>query len=316
MNEDDLVRVYGRCESIKNYLAEYSELLDNIKTINYVSDIAYEILSNQDIDYEPSKVVGEDETVRDVAKILYSIEPKYAHKFANQIKNETIYFSFNHEFSESSYTYYPNTKEEFININMNHNYGDVKLLVHEFMHSLNGINTESKNVRELTEFISIYFEIYANRYLQDEGVNSKDIDSKTTIQNLYNRLAIMRSFQNVFSACLNDNYLVDIEDLKRTALLFEIVEKQGHDLNAFIAKNYKYIVCTLLAIYASYKVKPEDIAKLNDEITIQKHDKLNSLELLKKHNIKMDDEFKNDIAECMDHYFDEFKIKKYDKVIA
>ena len=64
----------------------------------------------------------------------------------------------------------------FIDIAREYNYNDVLMLIHEFIHSTN----ISKKVGEyryiLTEFFSIYFEMYAQRNILESGINPSELD--------------------------------------------------------------------------------------------------------------------------------------------
>lgn len=61
---------------------------------------------------------------------------------------------------------YVENNKKLINVERKFNFNDVITLIHEFMHYING-NVEKEYINRylLTEFISIYFEIYAQNYL-------------------------------------------------------------------------------------------------------------------------------------------------------
>ena len=69
-----------------------------------------------------------------------------------------------------------NNGDYFIDLARTHNYNDVLMLIHEFIHSTNS----SKNMGEyryiLTEFFSIYFEMLSQKDLLENGINTSELD--------------------------------------------------------------------------------------------------------------------------------------------
>ncbi len=297
-------KVYKILNYYLNEICKYLEkenlfLLNNIRAISIYNDTFYEYIKNLEIEQE---VVTNHLTYDDVfmiaREIIEQIDPNYLEEFDKLLSMGKLDFSYNNNYNESACIFYQNgiPTDKIININRAFNYEDVWLLIHEFMHYING-DKNTLNRYYLTEFISIYFELYAVQYLLDKGIPYNEIDVfkrfkwiKEDCVRFYQYDTVLLAY--IYFGDINDdtiNYLqkyviniskkaFDHECLQLYDCLNNIYkynqEEIKNNINSlgailseeFITKDYRYILGTILAIYALKYVNFKDMVYLNNHI--------------------------------------------------
>ncbi len=285
---------------ICNYLQrENSFLLENIYKIARIND---EYLVHIR-DYELNNKVSQNNlSFSDVyylaREIIENIDKNYLERFDNLIKSGELDFSYDNGYYGSHYRPILNKGEvkQIININREFNYNDVVVLVHEFIHYTNG-KKYSINGEYLSEFLSIYFELYAVDYLLEKGINKEEIDILDRIKNTKIQSMSLCKYEIVLLAFIKfgnlDDSTVSLLQQYFLPIEKEIFEKECINLNKklniivkkykdkieenpkmigyllseeFITYNYKYVLGTLLAIYARKYSDFNEIINLNNHI--------------------------------------------------
>lgn len=298
--------IYSKLNNYLNdiciYLEEkHSFLLDNIDSIWILNDAFLQNIKSYSLE---NKTVQNNLTFDDVyllaREIIETIDKNYLIDFDNLIQSGTLDFSYDNANIDSHYTsmYINNELIPSININREFNYDDVCILIHEFIHYTNGKEKNySENRNYFTEFLSIYFEIYTIEYLLKKGINKEELDYLSRIKILMHHSKIFNHYEIVLLAFVKfgnlDSYTVSLlqqyfcninKELfdKECSTLYKnlcIVEESYKDeieenpnmlgsilSDAFITTNYRYILGTLLAIYAYKYSNFDDIVYLNNHI--------------------------------------------------
>ena len=260
-------------------------------------------------------------------EIIKSINNDYVLEFDNLLNSGKIDFSYDDKYNDS-HVYYSGMKDtisvKLININRKYTYDDISTLIHEFMHYIATLLYSFDN-KVITEFISIYFELYSNEYLcNNYDINLEELEyDKRFFSNYMNSLLsktidlpllIYSRFGN-----LNNNSYKDlkkiINDYSRNKYLVD-VKRAIDSINRFderilyispLVEAHYYMYATLLSFYARENCNMKDIVDLANNA---KNDDLEILDLLKKYNIKLDDSFINKTIESMDNYLEIFNKKK------
>lgn len=222
-------------------------------------------------------------------EIIASIDYEYLASFDSLIPSGRLDFSYNMEYFDSHFAFFSNknSKNFQININREFNLNDVITLVHEFYHYTNfDMKHLSRNHNSylLTEFISIYFELYATSYLQNKKeFSSQMINNHSRIKNciercrnIYNYNVIFQCFL-YFGEVLPKNYSLLNEYIQMSKETFEWYcdgifqfclnqekkyqeqigsnrnwnyEDYVEQLGTFFSSDYRYVLGTILAYYA------------------------------------------------------------------
>lgn len=276
-------------------------LIRNCIMIDYSCDDLIYYLRDIEIDYD---IKENNLTFQDVffiaRDIIASINPLYLKEYDNLIDSGKLDFSYNYDYPDSECVYFSNTKMNIININREFNYNDVVILIHEFFHYTNMKTDENTNEYLLTEFISIYFEIYAQKYLIDKGITINELNLYSRLQSIFNHykqfqgyspiLCVFSSFGNIseesidfinkyfYSLSKGDfdksckfllNKFKQIENKYRMDIKYErnFYDREfSYKLSQPFKYNYRYIIGTIFAFYASEYCDINDILYLNDNI--------------------------------------------------
>lgn len=309
-------------------LLEYEDqfLINNVSNIDVsISDLQY-YLKDLEID---SDIKENNLTFQDVfliaRDIIASINPIYLKEYDNLIDSGQLDFSYNYDYSDSECVYFSNSKMRIININRDFNYYDVVMLIHEFIHYTNMQTENNINEYLLTEFISIYFEIYAQKYLIDKGVPTNEISLYRRLQSTFNHSQQFQKYSPVlFAFSTFGNFAEDSIDFinkhfypmssdefnkscKYVLDKFKQIEnkyrmdikyEKNFDNTEFAYKlsepfkyNYRYILGAMLAFYAIEYCDINDILYLNDNINKDECMNMDPILLLKKIKIDINDEF-------------------------
>ena len=252
-------------------------------------------------------------------RILSSISYNYTNSIDNLLKNNLIIFTEDDD-NNSSYQYDEKTDTGKLIINKCQNYSDICILIHEFMHYLNHVkNNLSYNNLDLSEFFSIYYELYAMKYLVNRRLSPKNFDIKTRLINTYECaddvinyyplfLAYFNSKINEDSASKLGNITKHAFDIMCIRLLHHIKLKNEKDYKKtgmYIEDTLSYILGTYLSFYSIYDLE------LNDIVYIRKNMNRTDIDtsyLLKEVGINLDNEFEKKSISNMNKYLKELKI--------
>lgn len=275
-------------------------LLKEIYKIVLLNDRFLQHIGNYDLDWNP---VQNKLTYKDVfllaREILATIDSGYLPSFDSLITSGKLDFSFDASYKDSSCVTFWNKGQiiqKLINVNREFNYNDVITLIHEFIHYVNA-EANTVNRHYFTEFLSIYFEIYSVLYLLKKDVPRNEMDALNRIKNL--KRASSQFFQyeipllafekigniNENTVPLLQKYFVEIKqelfdehckwlydaleeikkknekEIKQTPIILgEVLSEE------FLTKDYRYILGTILALYALKYANMKDIVFLNNHI--------------------------------------------------
>lgn len=345
MKKEDYKKLNDYLNDTFIYLSEYDGfLIYNMHTIFRLNSMLYEKLKNIDLKH---KFHENNLTFEDIFIIarneIEKINPNYLEKFDELIdsgrlefflkeKNITIKESNDYkklseiENSEEDIRYdsvCSYTEDDyFIDIARTYNYDDVLMLIHEFIHSTNA----SENIGEyryiLTEFFSIYFEMYAQRNILESGINPSELDifdrikdtGKISKEIVKYDLAFMA--YNLFGNVKEDSY----EDLEKYHIVsstkeeFESVcinllkyfdyqkivyNNENKEFNLYnyrkhisklFSSGYRYLFGTLFACYLLENGNKDKVVWLNDHINDEEIKNMNFIDVLKIIGIDLTDE--------------------------
>lgn len=345
MKKEDYKKLNDYLNDTFIYLSEYDGfLIYNMHTIFRLNSMLYEKLKNIDLKH---KFHENNLTFEDIFIIarneIEKINPNYLEKFDELIdsgrlefflkeKNITIKESNDYkklseiENSEEDIRYdsvCSYTEDDyFIDIARTYNYDDVFMLIHEFIHSTNA----SENIGEyryiLTEFFSIYFEMYAQRNILESGINPSELDifdrikdtGKISKEIVKYDLAFMA--YNLFGNVKEDSY----EDLEKYHIVsstkeeFESVcinllkyfdyqkivyNNENKEFNLYnyrkhisklFSSGYRYLFGTLFACYLLENGNKDKVVWLNDHINDEEIKNMNFIDVLKIIGIDLTDE--------------------------
>lgn len=264
-------------------------------------------------------------------EIISSIDTKYLSKYDQILQNGILDFSYEKEYFDSHYSYSYNQTNNLIfneiNINRFFDYTDISTLVHEFFHYTNGDCIPSHNRRFLTEFISIYFEEYAKKYLMKEKklaskdvlLNDRIIDFLVINKKFNSFCLILLAYEklgNLSSNTPNEmKEILNIYDATFENECLKLVEKidssnDSLDFYNYLTRQYKYLVGTILAYYALEHCDIKDIIKLNDSLNDPKYVEKNIYELLELYGIEFDDNLIYESIDIMKKVLNSDNLKK------
>lgn len=290
-----LNEIFKHCEE-ENFF-----FLRNIEELAKMNDIFLQYIMNKQIE---DKAIENRLTFEDVLtitrEIIASIDKNYLKDFDTLIASGILDFSFEQEYRDSSFTHIENRGQIYnlVNINREFNYEDVLSLVHEFIHFTNGKEKIGANWNALTEFLSIYFEIYAAEYLFNKGIPNDEIrlmdrlivakkhaitlSRYEIILLAYEKLGSLNkdtykflsktllniSEQQFALECYNlyKNLRRIDKEFKESSEKKKIQSRASKLSDTFITRNYRYVFGTLLAFYAKSYVNREDVVYLNNHI--------------------------------------------------
>ncbi len=297
-------KIYDKLNDSLNDICKYLEnkdsfFLRNIYSIARLNDSFLKFIEKYPLDHETIQNHLTYEDVYQLAReIIEQIDKKYLADFDTLIESGELDFSYNHEYDDSECITIckDNQVKHIININREFNYNDVVLLVHEFIHYTNA-KKFSTNRYFFSEFLSIYFELFAVDYLLDKGIHKKEIDYLDRIKSTKQHSIILSQYEIVLLAFLKfgrlnhetvsllQQYFLDIseDDFKKECTILhknlciveenhkEIIQQNPDKLgcilsNEFISYNYRYILGTFLAFYAHKYANFEDVVALNNRI--------------------------------------------------
>ena len=210
----------------------------------------------------------------------------------------------------------------FIDLAREYNYNDVLMLIHEFIHSTNSSENMGEYRYILTEFFSIYFEMYAQRNLLESGINSSELDIFDRIKDTGKISKEMNEYDLVFISYnlfgnIKENSYEDLEkyhivsstkkefecacvrllkyfDYQKIQYNNESKEFNLHDyrkcISILFSSGYRYLLGTLFSCYLLENENKDKIVWLNDHINDEKMKNMNLIDVLKMIGIDLTDE--------------------------
>lgn len=326
---------------LNNYLNDiFIELNDSDKI--FVENLKLIVILNIIIDKTfTNKVICEYNTnnlsFNDVfllgREIIEYINPKYLKEYDELISSGKLEFNYDGS-SESAMYYKLNPDIKFIDIKRKSSYEDVNILIHEFIHY-----TELKDKIEITdnyifftEFIAIYFEKVAQKYLiEEKNIPIDEIPVNFRISALYKNNERFYKYSVILLAYeilgdINENTINDLDKIlkiKDGSFEQECIEllQKFDKINEFnnekdsifemtelVNCDYKYIIGIFFAYYAFEHSKIEDMIKLNDNINTEEYSCLSVKEILNTIGIKINKKMINqtiDIIKNSIYYYEE-----------
>lgn len=345
MKKEDYKRLNDYLNDTFIYLSEHDGFfIQNMHNIFSLNLILYENLKGIDLRHNFHK---NNLTYEDVFNLtrneIEKINSNYLENFDKLIDSGRLEF-FLHEqnmiIKES--TYYENLSEienneeeirndsvcsynngdYFIDLARTHNYNDVLMLIHEFIHSTNSSENMGEYRYILTEFFSIYFEMYAQRNLLESGINSSELDIFDRIKDTgkiskeMNEYDLVFMSYNLFGNVKEDSY----EDLKKyhiasskkekfESACFKLLKyfdyqkvKYNNEnkkfnlydyrkcISSLFSSGYRYLYGTLFSCYLLENGNKDKIVWLNDHINDEKIKNMNLIDVLKMIGIDLTDE--------------------------
>ena len=345
MKKEDYKRLNDYLNDTFIYLSKYDGFfIQNMQSIFILNNMLYEKLKGIDLKHNFHKNNLTFEDVFELARNeIEKINSNYLKKFDKLIDSGRLEFflyeqnmiikgNTNHEEiseienneeetrNDSVCSY--NNGDYFIDLARTHNYNDVLMLIHEFMHSRN----LSKNMGEyryiLTEFFSIYFEMLSQKNLLENGINTSELDIFDRIKDTgkiskkinkyyivfmsYNLLGnikensyedlekynIVSSTKEEFeSVCM---YLLKYFDYQKIQYNNESKEFNLYDyrkcISILFSSGYRYLLGTLFSCYLLENENKDKIVWLNDHINDEEIKNMNFIDVLKIIGIDLTDE--------------------------
>lgn len=345
MKKEDYKRLNDYLNDAFIYLSKYDGFfIQNMHMIFPLNSILYENLKGIDLRHNFHKNNLTYEDVFNLARSeIEKINPNYLENFDKLIDSGRLEF-FLHEqnmiikgnINYENLSEIENNEEEirndsvcsynngdyFIDLARTHNYNDVLMLIHEFIHSTN----LSKNMGEyryiLTEFFSIYFEMLSQNELLEKGINPGELDifdrikSAGMISKKINKYDLVFIAYNLFGNIKEDSY----EDLEKYHIVsstkeefksaciyllkyfdYQKIEYNNRNeefnlhyyrkcISKLFSSGYRYLFGTLFSCYLLENGNKDKIVWLNDHINDEEIKNMNFIDVLKIICIDLTDE--------------------------
>lgn len=345
MKKEDYKRLNDYLNDTFIYLSGYDRFfIQNMQSIFILNNMLYGKLKDIDLEHKFYKNNLTFEDVFELARNeIEKINPNYLKEFDKLIdsgrlglfkQKENINIKEVDDYEKISEI--ENNEEEtrydsvcsyteddyFIDLAREYNYNDVLMLIHEFIHSTNSSENMGEYRYILTEFFSIYFEMYAQRNLLESGINSSELDIFDRIKDTGKISKEMNEYDlafmayNLFGNVKEDSY----EDLEKYHIVsstkeeFESVcinllkyfdyqkivyNNENKEFNLYdyrkcisilFSSGYRYLFGTLFACYLLENGNKDKVVWLNDHINDEEIKNMNFIDVLKIIGIDLTDE--------------------------
>lgn len=345
MKKEDYKRLNDYLNDTFIYLSGYDRFfIQNMQSIFILNNMLYGKLKDIDLEHKFYKNNLTFEDVFELARNeIEKINPNYLKEFDKLIdsgrlglfkQKENINIKEVDDYEKISEI--ENNEEEtrydsvcsyteddyFIDLAREYNYNDVLMLIHEFIHSTNSSENMGEYRYILTEFFSIYFEMYAQRNLLESGINSSELDIFDRIKDTgkiskeMNEYDLVFMSYNLFGNVKEDSY----EDLKKyhiasskkeefESACFKLLKyfdyqkvKYNNEnkkfnlydyrkcISSLFSSGYRYLYGTLFSCYLLENGNKDKIVWLNDHINDEKIKNMNLIDVLKMIGIDLTDE--------------------------
>lgn len=334
MKKDDFKRINNYLNIISLQLFKSKDIEDNYFNIVKSSNSYYKYFRNRYLKNDTYHIqIRENniacyEVLKICREVLESLNQEYVKVFDEILNNGTFGFSEN-SYGDSQVNY------EFINgilknisidIVRSHNYNDIDVIIHEFMHYISNIYSSNIVNRVIGEFISIYFELYTIEFVYNNyKVNIDELFYNKRIVNTYFRSCIIndleilillyKSFGKLNNYTYKDANKYFCKYTKKEyehecKSLLNIINGINPSNILFVENAHYYYLATLLAYYFRKKVSVEKMVNFVKYIGLEENTNLDILELLNKYNLNVDSDIFDIFYESMDEYLDIFENKK------
>lgn len=301
-----------------------SFLLENLYFISMISEDFTHFIKQFDFKEDKLENNLSYEDVYSIAReIIASFNEDYLIEYDKILNDGTL--DFNYDKDKSGCWFRIRDGHKMIDIEREFNYVDVVNLIHEFIHYTNGCNKMTINRYLLTEFLSIYFEIYAQKYLLEHYNVPKEtlgiyfrIEATKRVSNAISWYSIpFYAFLNNGSIDENSYQFTNEYFIKESKESFEnecktlldkcekaeqryrrkiLYEKEFNDkefINYLVydlglTSHYRYLLGTVLAYYATSNVDIKNIISLNNFINSEESANMSVFDLLLKFGIDLD----------------------------
>lgn len=325
--------LHAICEYLKK---ENSFLLDQIETISRLNIAFLRRINDYPLDNKTVQNNSTDDEICFLAReIMGKIDHRYPALFDYIISKGELDLNYEGDYPSSCVVTDWSGKDakQRIYIKREFNYSDVRILVHGLIHYINGMYY-SKNRHCLTEFLSIYFELYAINYLLKKGMDENEIDYLHRLKQSKKKATIFYQYDTVLLAFikfgnLNDHTFSLLHEifpnmkketfekkckslhanLKREKEFYqEKIDKDPESLGYalskdFIVEDYTYITGTLLAIYAHKFASFTDIVYLNNHLSEYEDKTISEILMSVGINLK-EKEFRKKVLIALDEYLE------------
>ncbi len=345
MKKEDYKRLNDYLNDTFIYLSGYDRFfIQNMQSIFILNNMLYGKLKDIDLEHKFYKNNLTFEDVFELARNeIEKINPNYLKEFDKLIdsgrlglfkQKENINIKEVDDYEKISEI--ENNEEEtrydsvcsyteddyFIDLAREYNYNDVLMLIHEFIHSTNSSENMGEYRYILTEFFSIYFEMYAQRNLLESGINSSELDIFDRIKDTGKISKEMNEYDLVFISYnlfgnIKENSYEDLEkyhivsstkkefecacvrllkyfDYQKIQYNNESKEFNLHDyrkcISILFSSGYRYLLGTLFSCYLLENENKDKIVWLNDHINDEKMKNMNLIDVLKMIGIDLTDE--------------------------
>ncbi len=322
--EKDLEKYEKYLQEVVNWFEKHPIFLNNLGFVNEIVQDFYllsrslpDTLNNE----EEKEMLGNEEIILHSREIISSIDEDLLKEFDELVTNHKIVFF--EKDTKVKTGVFPINNDRFIAINKKGGYNDVVDLIHEYMHYYNYSKNDLYFI--ITEFFSIYFEMYAIDYLNEEKkVSKNELNFKDRILNDKKHIINLKGFIPSFYLYYKCKSF-DIEEYAKifpgfTAKNFDIL--YDYNMHVFTtpnqynmsfgklqARTMMYTVGLFLALYSRSCKSKKDVLKLYKEINNNENNKLTLKELLTKYNFTLSSEDKKQT--CIDtlNYFTDEKAR-------
>ncbi len=345
MKKEDYKRLNDYLNDTFIYLSGYDRFfIQNMQSIFILNNMLYGKLKDIDLEHKFYKNNLTFEDVFELARNeIEKINPNYLKEFDKLIdsgrlglfkQKENINIKEVDDYEKISEI--ENNEEEtrydsvcsyteddyFIDLAREYNYNDVLMLIHEFIHSTNSSENMGEYRYILTEFFSIYFEMYAQRNLLESGINSSELDIFDRIKDTGKISKEMNEYDLVFISYnlfgnIKENSYEDLEKyhiVSSTKKEFECAcvrllkyfdyqkiqyNNESKEFNLYdyrkcisilFSSGYRYLLGTLFSCYLLENENKDKIVWLNDHINDEKMKNMNLIDVLKMIGIDLTDE--------------------------
>ena len=287
--------------------------LDNSYAFGRLTTYIFELLDNLKKEQKKEDCLTFLEIFDKAKEIIEKINPNYLKDFDDiidkgilEVDYEKLEIPFNERTKNDAYfnanydgrTEVYNPDKGNIHMEVSFNYDAIIILIHEFFHKINHSDNKARYL--LSEYISIYFELYAYEMLKKQGIDKNKLSLNERLYNLlYNAEFLNRKgfFLGVFDKfgkyddSMYDflNYSHFSRNQFNIALLTELKEFEQYEeeynnseefkqeyttkqdyITSKYNRDYIYFLGTILAYYSLYNIDKKKVLSLNEELAKNK----------------------------------------------
>lgn len=224
--------------------------------------------------YINNKEITLNNTLEYVEKLINEFFPEYSDDWKQSFNSGVLDISYAEEHKYSDSYYRKENGNDLLNINLDGNYNDIKTIIHEFTHYVCFKNKlKSYNADFLSEFFAIYYEMEAIKNMKNNNMDcsflyriGSFINKNYDIGNYIFILLCYEKLGNINEHTEND--IITFFGLKDTIFkkeckkLLNNFKKDYDETSEILSTQYRYLIGTLLATYASVHIDRDKIKYL------------------------------------------------------